>query len=236
MKPVNLAEPTTEGSGLRPFGLALIARLESLERRLAEQSGRPGSAAAVLMAERALLDRLRVATDSREGERILHRAVDEEYFRTPIAAGIAKYSGAGTLTEVLNNNAWVMRYPAAGSNHADVQVPIKALWPLTRPRIEILYTSPVGSTNTFNFRFTFWVFGPGVTTATAAVATSLDWSAPGPAVANDILKTSAVVTNARFPSSPAERVRFRLSRLPSPDANANDLDVLGVLIILEEVA
>lgn len=166
-----------------------------------------------------------------ERQRVLRRALDELYFRPAIVAGRALYVGA--VTEVANSLAFVMRLPAGATTAATVMVPEMALWPRCRPRMDVIYTSPVGSTNLFSLRFTLRAFGPGGTTTPSTL--TVDWTAPGPAVANDILSTSAVITAGTVWTSPFGVVRPSLTRL-GPDGNANDLDVLAAVVTMEELA
>ena len=240
MKPVAMGTPERDlgWAEIRPLAENLIQELERQAKKIQALERRAGEAAppAVGLAEaRRLLARLPLRTADAvtlERQRILHRAIDEAYFRVPIAPGAALYEG-GVVTEVLNNDAWAMRFPAGATGAADVQVPTRELWVGTRPRIDVWYTSPVGSTANFDFRFGLWVHGPDLTTTYAPPLVS--WTAPGPAVANTVLKTSAVITSSRFPTSPYGVTRLRLGRLTG-DANANARDVLAAVVIFEEVA
>lgn len=169
-----------------------------------------------------------------ERSRAIVRAIDEIYFSSVIAPGVATYFA--TAAEVVNGNAWVMRFPVGAGGSASRTTSTLALWPNTRLRFTVVYTSPVGNTATFNLRGVFWTFGPGVGTGVAAGSRVVAWTAPGPAVANDFLTTSAVITGARFGSTPLGGCRLMLQRFPVADANPNDLDVLLARVTFEEVA
>jgi len=209
---------------------SLGARVYELEKRLATMEGRPAPPAPPpILPPRT---GRRAAGAGLDRQRKVLKALGETYFKVLLAPGICLYEG-GVVTEVLNNDAWVMRFPDPATGTADRVVETRELWVNTRPRVDVWYTSPVGSTATFDFRLAVWVFGPtGTTTYTPLLVT---WTAPGPAVANDILKTSAVITSSRFPSSPFGVTRFRLGRLTG-DANANARDVLAAVVTLEELA
>lgn len=175
-------------------------------------------------------DALAADAVSLERERILQRALDEVYFRVDLVHSNVLYGGAAATAN--NADARVMRFPDAGG-FANMTVRTRDLWVATRPKLIVDYTSPVGSTANFDLAFVLFPFGPtGTTTATTL---SVSWSAPGPAVANDILRTQGTITSGRFPSSPLGSVRCRLERLGT-DANANDLDVLIAVVVFEETA
>lgn len=182
------------------------------------------------------LDRDLLAGDTvpLERKRALLRAIDEDYFRVDLGAGRVIYEGA--VTEPKSGNIFAMRFPAAaaGTNaHAYRAFGSKALWPRTVPRLNLWYTSPGASTNTFTVRFVMWVFGAGALNSAAAIF-SIDFTAVGPAVAGTEMFTT-VRGGAMFPSSPFGGVEFRVGRVGG-DANANDLDVLLAQIVMEESA
>lgn len=232
MKAASLDIPSRDlgKPSLRPLASKLIDRLEAIERKLTP----PGQPPPNLLTERMLLEQLDGRTGdavAMERQRVLQRALDEVYFRPFIAAGKAMYVGA--VTEVFNALAPVMRFPAGAATAATIVTPTRALWPRCRPRMEVIYTSAVGSTNLFSLRFTVRQFGAGGTTSPSAL--TVDWTAPGPAVANDVLATSAVITSGTLWSSPFGATRVSLTRL-GPDGNANDLDVLLAVVTFEELA
>lgn len=166
-------------------------------------------------------------------QRVTNQALDETYFKVALAAGLQPYEGV--VTEPKNGDAIVMRFPAAaaGTNaHAQRTVESRALWPKTRPRVSVWYTSATGSTNTFNLRFVLRVFGNGSTMTNSVFVT--DFSPAGPAVAGDV-KFISCVGGGVFPTSPFGVAQFRLGRLGG-DANANGLDILLAVVTLEEVA
>jgi hypothetical protein len=166
-----------------------------------------------------------------EKERVLHRVIDEGYLNVEFAAGVCAYFGA--VTEVDVNNALVMRFPNGATTFARRVVAGRALWPRTRLRFNVWYTSPVGSTATFSFQGVIWAHDAGG--AIAGAGLSVAWTAPGPAVAGTPMKTSAVLTSSPVLSSPREVVRLALGRT-DPDTNVNDLDVFLAVAAFEEVA
>lgn len=168
-----------------------------------------------------------------ERQRVLQRAIDEVYFKVRMAAGLVVYEGV--VTEPKNGDEVVSRFPAAalGVNaHMQRSVEARDLWPRTRPRVYVFYTSPVGDVKTFNLRFVLRCFGPGSTTVNSIFVT--DFSPAGPAVANTVQRATCV-GGAVFPSSPFGVAQWRLGRLGG-DANPNDLDILLAVVTLEETA
>jgi len=178
------------------------------------------------------LDPLTGDAVSLERKRALLRAVDETYFKVPLGSGYSVYEGA--VVEVKNGDAFVMQFPAGAPTRANRMVEARALWALTRPRLDVWYSSPGGSVVPFNFGFVVRVYGAGSTTVNNTM--TIDWTAPGPAAAGGVLKTTVVGT-ARFPASPFGVAHFRLvrNRLAN-DANPNALDVLLAVVTMEEVA
>ena len=169
---------------------------------------------------------------SLERKRVLLRAVDEAYFKVALGAGYSVYEGA--VVETKNGDAFVMQFPAGVATRANRQVETRALWPLTRPRLDVWYSSPGGNVAAFNFGFVVRVYGAGSTTVNNTM--TIDWTAPGPAVAGGVLKTTVVGT-ARMPTSPFGVSHFRLVRnRVAIDANPNALDVILAVVTMEEVA
>jgi hypothetical protein len=237
MKPEKLSTPDRDVGrpSIQPLMRALIDRVESIERRLAQQNGAP---AASLQAERSLLSRLDIRPGdgiTLEQKRILSRALDEVYFRRELAAGLLVYEGGAA--DAVNLNAVVARMPhgaaaPANNSFAHRKVAYRDLWARTRPRLNLWYTSPVGSTAAFDLRFQVRMYAPGGTTAPATLF-SVQLTPVGPAVANTVLFTTIVGT-ALVPSLPAP-LRLTLVRLGG-DANANDLDIVLGAVVFEEVA
>lgn len=168
-----------------------------------------------------------------ERKRALLRAVDETYFIVDIAAGDGV--DEATITYPKNGDVIVRRIAdaAAGTNtNFQRSVSTRKLWPGTIPRLNLWYTSPVGSTAAFSLRFVLRVFGAGAGMNSAVFV--VDFTAPGPAVAG----TEAFISvkgGGLFPTSPYGIAQFRLGRLGG-DANANDLDILLAQFVMEEQA
>lgn len=168
-----------------------------------------------------------------EKKRSLLRAVDETYFIVDLAAGDGVDEAA--ITYPKNGDVIVRRIAdaAAGTNtNFQRTVSARKLWPGTIPRLNLWYTSPVGSTATFSLRFVLRVFGVagGMTSSVFVV----DFTPPGPAVANTDMFVS-VKGGSMFPTSPYGVAQFRLGRLGG-DANANDLDIVLAQFVMEEQA
>lgn len=173
---------------------------------------------------------IEIIRESRERERTLLRALDETYLTFSLAPGRVTYTGA--VTEPVNGEIDVMRFPDGASTFARTTQPTRQLWAATRPRLTVWYTSPIGDTSNFTFRWVFRTFGAGSTTSNTVF--TVDFSAPGPAVANTV-QTVSVVGTAKFPSSPFGVTHVLLGRLGAADANNRDLDVLLATITMEEI-
>lgn len=168
-----------------------------------------------------------------ERKRIRQRAADEEYFRREIRPGASTYEG--TVTESMNTGV-VMRFPAAGAGtnaHASIVTEGRELWARTRPCLKLWFTSPGGSTNTFNVRFVVRVF-PQDALASSGLVFSTDFSPAGPAVANTVQCVS-LVGGAILPAIMPVPVQLRVGRMGG-DANANALDILLAVVTFEESA
>lgn len=224
---------------IRPLAEALIKRLESLEARLAAQNLPVGSPVPPvhLGAERALLSRLESRTADAvtlERQRIRDRTIDELALSVELAPGNVTYVLGGA--DAVNNNADVMQLPvtAAGVNPmAKRTVKLRDLWPRTRARLTMWYTSPGGSTNAFDLRFQLRHYPDAILTSGATLIFSTQFTPAGPAVANTVLKTTVV--GASVLPSLTGPLRFSITRIGA-DANANALDILLAVVTLEEVA
>lgn len=241
MKPSKLGTPERDlgWAEIRPFAESLIRELERQAKNIQaldeRQPGRREPPASGLAEARRLLGNLALRTGDAvtlERQRVLHRALDEIYMTVSLAAGRVTVFAGGVAT-VPNGDANVLRFAPGALGAVERQEPMRQLWVRTRPRIDVLYTSPVGAVAAFSFRLLLRAFGAGLTTTAAPLV--LNWTAAGPAVANTILLTTAYLTVAPVWSSPIGSVGVRLTR-PAPDANPNDLDVLLAVVTFEEVA
>lgn len=168
-----------------------------------------------------------------ERKRIRDRALDERYFQVELWPGAVLYEAGGA--DAINQNAGVMQLPATLITINPMvhrQCKLLDLWPRTRPRLTMWYTSPVGSTNAFNLRFQARHYPAGGTTAPAVLFSTILTPA-GPAVANTI-QTATIVGGAIVPSITAP-LRFAIARVGG-DSNANALDILLAVVAMEEVA
>lgn len=237
MKPAKLSTPNRDVGrpSIQPLMRGLIDRIESIEQRLARQNGAP---AISLQAERVLLSMLDAHAGDAvtlEQKRILSRALDEVYFRVDLASGLLIYEGGAA--NAINQNAAVARLPHGAAAPANNSFGHRAVgfrdhWALTRPRLNLWYTSPVGSTAAYDLRFQLRMFAIGGTTAPSMIF-SVQLTPAGPAVANTVLFTTIVGT-ALVPALPAP-LRLTLLRLGG-DANVNDLDIVLGVVVFEEVA
>ncbi len=169
-----------------------------------------------------------------ERQRILHRALDEEYLQRDLAPGLVTYFGGAA--EATNGNAEVMQMPATGGGTFTLvnrTCRMNALQARTRPRLTMWYTSPVGSTNTFDLRFQIRLHAVGALTTAAAALFSTTFTPAGPAVANTIL-TATIVGGAVIPAIPAP-FRLTIARIGG-DPNVNALDILLAIVRFEETA
>lgn len=168
-----------------------------------------------------------------EVDRATARALDKVYFRVPVEPGAVPTFGAVTI-DALTYASPIVDLPAASVSGFRRTDPLRDMWPKTVAMLSLWYTSPVGSTNLFRLSFLGRQIGVGLNLSAYAVAfTSGTFTIPGPAVANDVLKTTFIAPAALL-SSP-ELVAFTLARL-GPDANANALRIVFGEIVLREVA
>lgn len=168
-----------------------------------------------------------------EVDRATARALDKVYFRLPVEPGAVPTFGA-VVVDALTYSSPVMDLPAGALSGFRRTSVLHDMWPKTVAVLSLWYTSPVGSTATFNLVFNGRQIGVGLNLTGYAVAfSSGTFAIPGPAVANDVLKTTFIAPAALL-SSP-ELVAFTLARL-GPDANANALRIVFGEIVLREVA
>lgn len=167
-----------------------------------------------------------------ERQRVRDRAIDELYFRLPMEPGVGA-TFAGITVDTATYSMTVMDMPAGAVSAYRRTFPVRGLWPRTTARLNLWYTSPVGSTNAFSLRFLARQAGAGTVLTALSAVFSHDFTVPGPAVANTILKTTYRVTGAVL-SSP-DLFAYTFARL-APDANANALRIVYGEVILEEAA
>lgn len=168
-----------------------------------------------------------------ERKRILQRAVDEVYFRIEIEPGQGVLSGAATAVDGTTYAFDFEDFPAAAGTNRRRNVRRKDLWPKTLIRMNVWYTSPVGSTNTFAIGVRVRQLGTGMSLATPALVANPTANVPGPAVANDVLFATLTTTVALLPDPEVVGLSFTRN---APDANANALRVILVEFVCQEVA
>jgi hypothetical protein len=245
VKPVHLGTPERDlgWAEIRPLAENLIQELERQAKKIqALERSRPGlaepSRPGGLAEARRLLTNLAMRTADTvtlERQRVLHRALDEEYFRRDLAPGMVTYEVGAA--DAANGLTAVMRLPAAAAGtfpmlHRTCRM--NALVARTRPRLTMWYTSTVGSTANFDLRFQVRLHAIGaLTTAAGSLVFSTQLLAPGPAVANTIL-SATVVGGAIMPAIPAP-VRLSVARIGG-DPNVNALDILLAVVTFEEIA
>ena len=178
-------------------------------------------------------DSLRADAVRLEQGRILGRAVDEVYFRVELEPGQGVLSGAATVIDATTYAFTFEDFPAAAGTNRRRNVRRKDLWPRTLIRMNVWYTSPVGSTNTFAIGVRVRQLGTGMSLATPALVANPTANVPGPAVANDVLFATLTTTVALLPAPEVVGLSFTRN---APDANANALRVILVEFVCQEVA
>lgn len=169
-----------------------------------------------------------------EKDRVLHRALDEAYFRTSLMPGQGVLDGAATVVDATTFSWSFEDFPAAASARRRITVPRSALWPGCRVRLNLWYTSSVANAALFTVRYTVLQLGTGNDLGAIPAVLLTTFTAPGPAVANRVLFatcTSAPSVVLPFP----EMIQFTVGRT-APDANPNAFRLLLAEFVLEEVA
>jgi hypothetical protein len=242
VKPATLGTPERDlgWAEIRPLAENLIEELERQAKKIqALEKGRQPAAplASPGLAEaRRLLSRLSLRTGDAvtlERQRVLHRAADETYFRLVFSPGEGVLDGAATVVDGTTYVFPFEDYPAAAIAMRRKNVKLRELWPRTRVRMNLFYTSPVGSTNTFTVGFRLRQVGTGMSLATPFLVANPTANVPGPAVANDVLFATLTTTAAMLPTPEVVSLTFTRA---APDANANALRVILVEFVLQEVA
>jgi hypothetical protein len=166
-----------------------------------------------------------------EKDRVLHRAVDEVYFRVEIPAGEGVINGGPGALDT--TNFAFEDWPAAVVTGRRRVRRMRSLWPKVRTRMNLWYTSDVGSTNNFSVRFNIRQLATGMLLTAPALLFSTTFNAPGPAVANTVLFITQVDATPWLPAP--ELCEFSVLRI-GPDANANAFRFILAEFVLEEVA
>lgn len=169
-----------------------------------------------------------------EKDRVLHRSVDETYFRVSLMPGQGVLDGAATVVDGTTFSWSFEDYPAAAAARRRITVPRRALWPGARVRLNLWYTSPVASAALFTVRYTVLQLGTGNDLGAIPAVLLTTFTVPGPTVANRGLFatcTSAPAVVLPFP----EMIQLTVGRT-APDANPNALRFLLAEFVLEEVA
>ena len=235
MKAVALELPQTEVRDVaqrlyeveRSFG----QRLYEVEKRQAEREGRPvPSRPEPPQPPQDLPQRSPGA--ERERQRTLLRAIDELYFRVEIEPGQGALDGASVIdaTAVGFN---FEDFPAGANTSRRRNVRRRDLWPKTLVRMNVWYTSPVGSTATFNLAMRVRQLGTGMSLGTPALVSAVNALVPGPAVAGDILFATMVSTVALLPAP--EVVGFSFASIVG-GTNVNALRWILAEFVCQEVA
>lgn len=163
-------------------------------------------------------------------QRILGKILDELYFRVLIEPGVGTLLGTSTIAAT--GFSWEDFPPlVVTARRRTVRMP--ALWPRCRTRLNLWYTSSVGSTNTFNIRFNVRQLATGMLVTAPALLFSDTFTVPGPAVANTVLFATYRDPTPWLPAP--ELAVFSILRA-GPDANLNDFRFIAAEFVLEEAA
>lgn len=237
MRPVSLGTPERDlgWAEIRPLAGNLIQELERQAKKIQElerQAGRRESPPAGLAEARRLLSRLSLRTGDTvtlERQRVLHRAIDEVYFWVEIEPGAGALLGTSTVDAT---SFTFEDFPAAATTARRRTRRLLGLWPKTRVRLHLWYTSPVASTNLFTVGFSVRQVGVGTVLTASTLSATATATPPGPGVINDILYTTLTATGDFRPALPV--CLFTVFR--QPDANANAFRFILAAFELEEVA
>lgn len=170
--------------------------------------------------------------DEREAEtnwRSLNEALDELYNGIDGLPGIGLCSGTSVFLAGATSTELFTNYPNGVTSHWDQKVRVRPRWQRMAFLWRLSYTSPLASVNTFSITLSIAGERQGtITTAALPTLWTTTLSLAGPAVAGEELVHQEVVTASTI-STYYEYLRIRVSR-NDPDANANDLRVLGYRI------
>jgi len=180
---------------------------------------------------RAPQDVEKAGTARMEKDRVLHRALDERYFRVEMEPGVGGLRG----TSVVDSTAFTYEdFPPGAITVRRRTRATSDLWPKCGVRLNVWYTSPVGSIAPFTVNFNVRQLGAGVNLTAPSLAINPTFTVPGPAVANDVLFATYRATDGVI--LPALGVcQFSLRR-SGPDGNPNDFRFIFAVFVLEEVA
>lgn len=166
-------------------------------------------------------------------QRVRDRLIQEMYFRVPLEAGKGIVQGGPTVVDAATYGFTFEDIPAGVVTALRVGEGLRDLWPRTLIRVNVWYTSPVGSTNLFTFGIRLRQVAVGQLLSAPTVVVNQNWTAPGPAVANTALFTTFVASAVTLPA--AAMCNLTLVRI-GPDANANALRFIRADFIFQEVA
>lgn len=176
-------------------------------------------------------DSRRADTSRLENGRIVHRALDELYFRIEIPAGEGVVNGGPPALDA-TNFAFEDFPPGAVTARRRVRK-LRDLWPKCRTRLNLWYSSPVANVANFSVRFNIRQLATGMLVTAPALLFSTMFNAPGPAVANTTLFITQIDATPWLPAP--ELCEFSVLRV-GPDANPNDFRFIFAELVLEEVA
>lgn len=182
-----------------------------------------------------VLDRDVVSGDAvpLERERVKIRAIDEDYFRVEMEPGVGGLQGASTVDAATLSYTFE-DFPAAATTIRRRTRKARALWAGCGIRLNLWYTSPVGSANLFTLGFNYRPADAGASLAGTPTPANVTFTAPGPAVANDVLFITVVAPGKII--LPGRRVAQFSFRRTGPDANPNDFRFVFAEFVMEESA
>ncbi len=165
-------------------------------------------------------------------QRTLGKVLDEVYFRVEIEPGVGGLRGT-SVVDATTFSYTFEDFPAAAVTVRRRARALRSLWPKTAVRLNLWYTSPVGSTNAFSINYSVRQLDVGMNLSAASLIINSTFTVPGPAVANDVL-----FATYRDPGLvlPVPRVCQFSIRRSGPDANANDFRFILAEFVLEETA
>lgn len=172
-------------------------------------------------------------SDHLESRRTTSEALGEVYFEHFWEPGDGTLSG--TTTSAVDNFGYV-EFPDAATSSWKKTWRARSRWGRCGIYAKLWYTSPAGSTNTFDITFGARMISEGGNVgATFHIPFTTTASIAGPAVAKDV-KTWEYVNPAVLVAPLHDLWSLRLNRSGAADANNGALWVLGLYVKLTEPA
>lgn len=170
--------------------------------------------------------------DDLESRRTVSEALGEVYFEEFWEPGDGTYL---SCTPSAAENLGHLEFPDALTSSWKKSWKLRSRWNRCGIYAKLWYTSPAGSTNTFNITFGGRQLSAGGNLGTPAVTFTATASIAGPAVARDV-KTWEYVNNGALLAGFYDLLSLRINRDGAVDANNGALWVLGLYVKLTESA